>query len=355
MQQSEQADKQQGKLRLLTLDEFITQPKVAYHIRGLIPAGAIVLVFGAPKSGKTFVVCDLAMHAAHGIDWHGRKITAPLRVVFLAGEGINGLRVRLRAWQHAHKCREEATFRLLPEPLSLPDRTKEAIAALRAFKPDLVVVDTLNAFFGTGDENSTQDMSLFIAAVRQLRDAFGCSILVIHHTGLSDSGRERGSSVLRGAADVIVQVARSKPDSDLIAFQVIQARDLEPWETPIALRLDPVEIDWTDEGGDALQTCIVQASNQLVTIPGRGSKPLGDRQQQLIEIVRELATQKASGNRDAVLTKAEVTKIALGRGMRKQTISSAWRPLAVRGYWRLVGTSSISVPLNGAPHHLHDR
>lgn len=344
------APSQQRKLRLLTLDEFVDQPQFAYHVRRLIPAGAIVLVFGAPKSGKTFAVCDLAMHAAHGMDWHGCKISKRLRVVFLAGEGINGLRVRLRAWQCAQRRREKATFRVLPEPLSLPERTSEVMTTLREFKPDLIVIDTLNAFFGAGDENSTRDMSLFTTAIRRLRDEFGCSILVIHHTGLADAARERGSSVLRGAADVIVQVARDKQNSDLVGFQVIQARDLEPWDEAIGLRLRVVETDWDDEDGAALSTCVIEAASQPVTLPGRGTKPLCKRQRQLLDIAQRIAAMKANGSADTVLTKAEVTKAAREQRIPKQSISSAWKSLVERGYWQLVSPESISVRLHSVAH-----
>jgi len=78
------------ELKLYTLDEFVQRPTVSNLVRGVIPAQAIVVVFGPPKGGKTFSVCDLTMHAAHGLDWHGCTNPRRLRVVYLCGEGING-------------------------------------------------------------------------------------------------------------------------------------------------------------------------------------------------------------------------------------------------------------------------
>jgi RecA-family ATPase len=74
------------QLKFLTLDEFIQRPKISSHVRGVIPAKALVVVFGPPKGGKTFSVCELTMHAAHGIDWHGCAITRRMKVMYLAGE-----------------------------------------------------------------------------------------------------------------------------------------------------------------------------------------------------------------------------------------------------------------------------
>jgi hypothetical protein len=49
----------------------------------------------------------------------------------------------------------------------------------------------------------------FCAAIRRRRDTLGCSVYVIHYTGWHDSGRERGSIVLRAAADVVIQVGKA--------------------------------------------------------------------------------------------------------------------------------------------------
>ena len=96
-----------------------------------------------------------------------------MRVVYLAGEGVDGLRVRLRAWQEHHgTTAEPVNFWLMPLALSLPDRVLELAEKLRPVQPDIVVADTLNAYFGGRDENSTQDMTEWCDSVRYLRDGW---------------------------------------------------------------------------------------------------------------------------------------------------------------------------------------
>lgn len=68
--------KQSKTLALVGLDEFVVRPQVSWHVRDLIPAASIVLVFGAPKSGKTFTTCDLIMHAAHRMLARAHHLTA---------------------------------------------------------------------------------------------------------------------------------------------------------------------------------------------------------------------------------------------------------------------------------------
>jgi hypothetical protein len=334
------------KLRFLGLEEFVQRPAISSHVAGIIPVNSIVVVFGPPKGGKTFSVCDLTMHAAHGMDWHGLKVKRPVRVAYLLGEGINGCRVRLRAWLQRHDAGHQAgEFRILPQALSLPDHVHDIVEALGEFRPDIIVADTLNAFFGSGNENATQDMTRFCDAVRFLRDTLEASVIVIHHTGIADQTRERGSFVLRGTADVIIQVARAESGSGAIGFQVIEARDLESWKEPIALKLRQVEIDWTDDDGMPLRTCIVEAASEAVNLSGRGGRPLGGTQATVLSIVQELAkTAIPDAHGDVVIERCDVSKIAKDRhNISKSSVSSCWRPLERRKYFTLLESSSIVV------------
>jgi hypothetical protein len=226
-----------------------------------------------------------------------------------------------------------------------PIRLSSLVEKLRALNPDIVVTDTLNAYFGGGDENSTQDMSVWCGSVRYLRDTLGCSVVVIHHTGHGDSGRERGSIVLRATADVLIQVAKDETAGELIGFQVIAARDLEPMESAIALKLARHETEWLDEDGQPLATCVVLAADQPVTLPGRGGRPLGEAQSAVLQAAQELArAAKPEPNGEVLLARHDVAQLAKERSdVSKQSVSSAWGPLAKRGHFRLVEPGSIAM------------
>lgn len=331
---------------LVGLEEFATRPKVSYLYRDLLPPESILIAFGAAKSGKTHAIVDMTMHGAHGMHWHGHVLTRPLRIAYLAGEGHMGLRTRLHAWRRHHATELRGDMRIMPEALSLAGRLQDVIEVLRPYAPDVIVTDTLNAYFGGGDENSTQDMTAFVAAIRRLRDELHCAIIVIHHTGLADATRERGSSVLRAAADVIVQVARDEGGSGLIGMQLIEARDMEPWSEPLSLRLMPADTDWADEDGHPVTTCLVQAADQPVTIPGRGNRPLGEAQSVVLEITRQMTRDRANGSAEVILARQDIAAAARARGVSKQSISSAWRPLANRGFFKLAEPGSVIVKVS---------
>jgi hypothetical protein len=83
----ERAEREAGRaLQLVSLDDYCVRPHVTWLVRDLLPAESIVMVFGAPKSGKTYIITDMMMHGAHGMHWHGHTITRALRVTDLPGD-----------------------------------------------------------------------------------------------------------------------------------------------------------------------------------------------------------------------------------------------------------------------------
>jgi phage/plasmid primase-like uncharacterized protein len=90
------------KKRYSTLAEFCLAPApIDWLIRNWVQAVGLSMVHGASGSGKTFVVLDWLLHIATGQpEWKGHKVKQG-GVVYLAGEGHNGLKGRMAAWlQH---------------------------------------------------------------------------------------------------------------------------------------------------------------------------------------------------------------------------------------------------------------
>lgn len=70
-------------------------------VKGVLPAAGIGQVFGCSHVGKSFVLIDLACHVALGWDWHGYRVKKT-PVLYIAAEGIAGLKLRFRAWFQDH-------------------------------------------------------------------------------------------------------------------------------------------------------------------------------------------------------------------------------------------------------------
>ena len=132
---------------------------------------------------------------------------------------------------------EDADIYLAKQAVVFAD--ENAIAALcqeieenHKDKIAVIIIDTMaRAMVGT-DENSAKDMSAFIHQCDHLRERFGCSVIVVHHTG-HDGSRGRGSSARYAAADaeIIINAEGGKIGSggkDLHVFRKNQKRAMPP-------------------------------------------------------------------------------------------------------------------------------
>lgn len=188
-------------------DDFKATPKpVKFAIKDVIPEKSLGVLFGDPGSYKSFLAADWALHIAGNEQWGGRKMR-PGGVVFIANEGLYGLRLRVSAWAKWHnRDVSEYDFAITKYDVALlNEATAEQFAELvkgLPFKPELFVIDTLAGSFGGGNENAQDDMGAFISNVRRhLMRPFDAGCLLVHHTGHHDKERARGSSVLNGAVD----------------------------------------------------------------------------------------------------------------------------------------------------------
>ena len=62
------------RFKLLSLDEIDDLPPLKWLIEGLVPAGSLAVLYGAPKVGKSFLALDWALCTAAGKPWLGRKV-----------------------------------------------------------------------------------------------------------------------------------------------------------------------------------------------------------------------------------------------------------------------------------------
>ena len=259
-----------ARIQLVPFNEIAVGTQRRYLVKGLIPHPGLSVIWGPPKSGKSFWTFDLVMHVALGWEYRRRRVyQGP--VVYCCFEGQSGIKARVEAFRHQVQIdrRQDVPFFLQAVTLDLVRDHAELIeavsATLGATKPVAVVLDTLNRSL-MGSEFSDTDMSNYVRAADAIRDAFGCSVLVVHHCGINDS-RPRGHTSLTGAADAQLAVKRDGGGNIFVTVEFM--KDGNEGES-IAARLEFVEVG-TDEDGEPITSCVVvEIDGSCVKVPKRG-------------------------------------------------------------------------------------
>ena len=236
---------------------WLSQPALpSWLIKNWLPDSGLAMLFGPSGAGKTFCALDMAASIASGKPWHGHKVSQG-SVIYLAGEGHYGLRMRVAAWaqQHGADGLENLYISNRGIDLDAPQAAAEVIRAIKEPSPtkvSLVIIDTLATHFG-GEENSARDTRQLLSAAQVIGRAYGCSVMLVHHTGLGPADRARGSSSLKAAMDWQMLLASA---DDQITLSCTKAKDSEPPQ-PLAARLQRVQLTgWQDEDGEGVSGAV---------------------------------------------------------------------------------------------------
>jgi phage/plasmid primase-like uncharacterized protein len=246
---------------LIPADEFSTTPRpIKWLIKGWVQEEALIMVHGPSGGGKTFVVLDWCLRIAAGLtEWNGNKVK-PGPIVYLAGEGHHGLRGRIAAWKQENNVSKlDMWLSKAGCDLNTPEGYLKVVESIRALPvpPSVITVDTLHRFLA-GDENSAQDAKTMIDACANLMREFNCTIVLVHHTGVSDEAqhRARGSSAWKGALEIEVSVIPAKGS---MPMQIVQRKSKDSEMAPnVYVELRTVEIrGWVDEDGEPVKSAVL--------------------------------------------------------------------------------------------------
>ena len=227
----------------------------------------VSLMYGQPKTGKTFVALDMALSIAAGIPFHGCPVKQGA-VIYVAGEGHGGLARRVKAWCLEHNVDPKTLpiyFSTRGQALTEID---EAAALLQeiadcAEQSDLpirmIVIDTLNRNFGGADENSTKDMTAFIANIDLMRTTHDATVLILHHSGHGTDNRARGSSALFAAVDANMKVTK-RDNNILLTMEVMKDA-----ETPSPISFETLVVEINEPGDESASSLVLREGKLSAT------------------------------------------------------------------------------------------
>lgn len=314
-QQQGQPKQNKRQLRIMTIAEVEAMPPPEWLIDGLIPARGLVVPYGPPKAGKTFIVLNWALHIAAGLEWNGKAVRKGA-VVYVVGEGIGGFSTRLAVARAYMQIGTDIPFFVVPRAVNFRE-DKEVVELVRLIRHavpagmpiSLVVLDTLARSMPGVDENSAQDVGLVIARCDAVKEELDATVMPVHHTGKDVERGMRGSNAITGAVDAsfLIQAA----EDGRVRVTNDNQKDGEP-AGPMVFGMEKVSV-----GFKSSLVPVIEERGQ----PGRPRDPNApDEKEILTRVVIAMA-----GCREAPLRR--LTELMFGQaGGRNQTELSALLP-----------------------------
>ena len=254
-------DGQPQKPRLIPIGELRKRPAPKWLIQRFLVQRATSLFTADSGSYKSFVALHIAYCVAHAMDFFGRGVRSGA-VVYVAGEGGDGIRARSMAWDAHHKRDAPANLFVWENAVQVArggdvtDFLDELEAA--GVQPALIIFDTLNRCAEGLEENSAKDMGLFCAGLERVKRATGAHVCVVHHNNAG--GKSRGSTALPGAFETRFSAER---DGSIVTMRCQKQKDGAPEFEPFALEAISVEIGETDEYGDPITSLVLKKSDVI--------------------------------------------------------------------------------------------
>lgn len=288
-----------------TMHEATINLNIPYLVKGIFDRNQLVVLWGAPGSGKTFTAISLAAYVGAGLPWLGRRVKKS-RVLYVCAESSRAhLENRVAALKQRHP--ELATSEIVLLPISVDllhgaqDVANIIYTAQQMGDIGLIVIDTLAVTFGGGNENAPEDMNEYVKNAKRIKSETGAAVMIVHHCGKDEARGMRGHTSLLGAldAELVVEKLNDAGDGPNRILRAGKLREGESGADLCAFRLDVVSLG-IDPDGDAVTTCVMEAATgPVVRRPSAGTQD---------KLLKALEAQHLAGA--TVWTEKDMRKIA---------------------------------------------
>jgi hypothetical protein len=330
-----------GRFRLYSAEELGQFPKVEWQpgLEGVLPKRELVELYGPGDSFKSFVALDWACHLS----------SAGHDALYVAAEGASGIQGRIEAWKIHHNITSLPCLKVMPTSLRMqePGDVREFVDAIKSQlgtdRPVLVVIDTLARNFVGGNENSALDLGLFVDGAETVRNAFDCTVLVVHHS-TKDGSSERGGESLRNASFAMYRFERGK-DRLMVTVTCERMKDAEP---PRAVVIRPEVVQLEDDDRSSLVTRWPYGTDLTPPIFDVTDEKEAKKRQKMVEEILHYLELHGSGNDRCSQT--QVVKNVHGRdatiiGLLKELSLDLFSPVQIEKAGRSVSYYYAEVPL----------
>jgi len=216
-------------------------------IHGVLHQGSKMIMGGASKGRKSWMLMDLAVCVSEGLEWWGFTTE---KIAWIAEVRQLKALPNLKLWN------------LRGFAAGLDTLRPKISDQLANHHVGLLILDPLYKLLGTADENANTDMALLMNEIEQLAVQHGCAVIFAHHFRKGGPGdtpsmqRISGASTLSRDCVVVEPTLRNFPPQPPFGLR---------WECPIFTR--DHDLDTSQLKGKGGQPPKVAAKQVAILIP----------------------------------------------------------------------------------------
>jgi hypothetical protein len=207
-------------------EAFEPLPPIDWVVEGLLSSCSTSVFAGDGGTGKSYTMLDLAVAVAGGEpQWLGHNVVQGAVLIVDEESGDHRMRNRLARALRGHDAPPDIPlYWVSMGGVDLRNDTDvERLAqAIEQSEARLIILDSMMDFTPGADENSVKDLQPAYHAMRVLADTHTCHLAGIHH--FNKTGSYRGSTVIKGMVDLLVNVTRT---GDTLSFKHEKVRDVD--------------------------------------------------------------------------------------------------------------------------------
>jgi hypothetical protein len=214
-------------------------------IAGIVPLGSVTLLAAAGGTGKTTLLYNWALHVALGTPWSGRRCIRGKSLLISADEPLTDTAEKLSVigYQDAG---------LQPGDISFWEtwrfsNMQQLEDYIRRERPTLVMIDSLTACLaGMNVDLAKSSAGDAIYGLRDMANAYRCSIVILHH--LNKSGGLRDSTSFVDNVSEVVKLTRAEGNFDPNEFTIEWLKSRSGLTGKHSLQRDPLNYGWRYAG-----------------------------------------------------------------------------------------------------------
>lgn len=283
--------------RQMTDDIWSEQKRQDWLIQGVVERGSMGVLYGPPKTGKSFLALDMALHLAHGIDWCGHRVPeGGVPVFYVAGEGRTGVERRIAGWRLEHGITGPSRLWVSAGNIVINDESFGSVVKFietlpEDDRPQLLIGDTWSRMLGGEvDENSNTETASAVKRLDHVKEKLNLTIMLIHHTPKGDSTTMRGASSLQGAVDFSMSVSQANDSVVLTSRDQKDGTGFSEKAFQLISYTLPEEM-YLDNFGDASITAVARLSDEDTAQAHRKLNGNAERLEQLLRVVEDAIPQ----------------------------------------------------------------